>query len=93
MNEQLLLMGSLSNDLLRVANSVARGSEKAAQNFWNSGQIWLNDLLKYPNKAYIEKILLDLQNDCFSATDKVKAEKYLMQSILLQNAALHFYDK
>ncbi len=90
MNKQLLLIGSLSNDLLRVANSIERGSIKSAINFWNQGQVWLNDLIKYPNKSYIKKILMDLKNDNFSATNKIKAEKYLMQSILLQNASLHF---
>ena len=90
MNEQLLLIGSLSNDLLRVANSIERVSTKAAEKFWQQGQVWLKDLIKYPNKPYISKLLTDLQNDNFSATDKIKAEKYLMQSILLQNAALHF---
>lgn len=90
MNEQLLLIGSLSNDLLRVANSIERGSIKAAEKFWQQGQVWLKDLIKYQNKPYISKILTDLQNDDFSPTDKIKAEKYLMQSILLQNAALYF---
>jgi len=92
MNEQLLLIGSLSNDLLRVANSIQRGSTKTAQNFWRSGQKWLADLRQYPNKPYIQKILLDLATDDFSPTDQIKAEKYLMQSILLQNVALHFHD-
>lgn len=92
MNEQLLLLGSLSNDLLRVANSIQRGSTKAATNFWQQGQIWLSDLVRYPNKPYINKILQDLQQEHFSPTDIAKAEKYLMQSILLQNAALHFYQ-
>lgn len=90
MNNQLLLIGSLSNDLLRVANSIERGSVRSAQNFWNQGQLWLKDLLQYQNKPYIQKLLLDLKNDNFSPTDKIKAEKYLMQSILLQNATLHF---
>lgn len=90
MNEQLLLIGSLSNDLLRVANSIERGSTKVAERFWQQSQIWLDDLIKYQNKPYIDKLLQDLKNENFSATDKIKAEKYLMQSILLQNAALHF---
>ncbi len=92
MNNQLLLIGSLSNDLLRVANLVERGSQKAALNFWKSGQEWTKELLNYENKPYIRRILVDVMNDNFSAADKVKAEKYLMQSILLQNAALHFYE-
>ena len=90
MNEQLLLIGSLSNDLLRVAKSIERGSIKSAEKFWQQGQIWLKDLIRYNNKPYINKLLLNLQNDHFSPTDKNKAEKYLVQSILLQNAALHF---
>ena len=88
MSENKLLIGSLSNDLSRVANSSYRGSHKAAEIFWAQAQRWVSDLKSYKNKPYIEKIIDSLSKEKLDPTDSAQAEKNLMYSILLQNYTL-----
>ena len=90
MNETKLLIGSLSNDLQRVAVSIHRGSYPTAERFLKEANRWVLDLEEYPVKEYIQKILTDLKKNRPKNIKSLEiAEKYLMYSILLQNYALH----
>ncbi len=84
-----MLIGSLSNDLYRVAGLAQRGSDKAALRFWQESKRWSSELVKQDLKAYIKDIILDLEADKHTYFSEEKAEKILMYSILLQNYALH----
>jgi uncharacterized protein YfaS (alpha-2-macroglobulin family) len=88
MSDNKMLIGSLSNDLNRVANLSYRGSVKAAQNFWLQAQRWIADLQFQKNKPYINNIIASLAQEEFDPTDKAQAEKNLMYSIILQNYTL-----
>lgn len=86
MTEKKLLIGSLSNDLLRVATLVQRGSVQAARRFLQEAKKWSEQLSEYAFKEYIMKIIHEVKTE-----DKLsmkQAEKYLMYSILLQNYSL-----
>ena len=90
MTQTKLLIGSLSNDLYRVAGLMQRGSFKAAETFWRQSRRWIDDLKTAEVSDYIHKIITDLDN--LGRKDKLnmaEAEKCLMYSILLQNYALH----
>ena len=89
MTENRLLIGSLSNDLNRIANLAYRGNEKAACKFWEESKKWIYDLKNHSNKPYIAKIIADLEQSKFNPRDLAQAEKNLMYSIILQNYALH----
>ena len=82
-----MLIGSLSNDLMRVASLTQRGSDKAAERFLVEAKKWAEQLSKYKFKGYILKIIEDIQSE--TALSLEKAEKFLMYSILLQNYCLH----
>ena len=88
MSEHKMLIGSLSNDLGRVATLSHRGSYKAAEKFWKQAQMWVNCLKSHQNKPYIENIINTLAKEEFNPKDSAKAEKNLMYSILLQNYTL-----
>jgi len=84
-----LLIGSLSNDLYRVACLTQRGSTKAAEKFWVQSARWIKDLEQAQVKSYIKKIIIDLKSRLNSDSLTMEtAEKYLMYSILLQNYSL-----
>lgn len=83
-----MLVGSLSNDLYRVASLIQRGSDKAAQRFFEESRKWSDELLKQDIKQYIKDIINDLQGDNFSELTLDNAEDILMYSILLQNYSL-----
>jgi hypothetical protein len=84
-----LLIGSLSNDLYRVACLTQRGSTKAAEKFWVQCNRWVKDLENAKVKPYIKKIILDVKSRLNSNSLNIEsAEKYLMYSILLQNYCL-----
>ena len=88
-----LLIGSLSNDLYRVACLTQRGSIKAAGKFWIQAGRWVKDLEQAQVKPYIKKIILDVKSRLGSESLTVEtAERYLMYSILLQNYALRYKD-
>lgn len=89
MTNTKLLIGSLSNDLYRVACLTQRGSTKAAEKFWVQVGRWINQLDNANLKPYIRKIILDIRARLNSnSLDIELAEKYLMYSILLQNYTL-----
>ena len=89
MTDEEILIGSLSNDLYRVANLFGRGSEKAANRFWQESKRWSGKLLSHDSKKYIHNIILDLESDQKTKLSQAKAEKLLMYSVLLQNYVLH----
>lgn len=89
MTNTKLLIGSLSNDLYRVASLAQRGSTQAAGRFLIESQKWVADLSDKKTKKYIKKIIDDLKKEPSQPITPEKAEKYLMYSILLQNYALH----
>ena len=56
MNETRMLIGSLSNELLRVANMVYRGSIEGASRFFNEAQKWSIHLKNRQLESYIQNI-------------------------------------
>ncbi len=89
MNDTMMLAGSLSNDLFRVASLAQRGSNKAASRFLEEAQKWSSVLKKHEVPPYILKIVQDLSSRNKDDISLNSAEKYLMYGILLQNYALH----
>lgn len=83
-----MLIGSLSNDLYRVANLTGRGSQKAADRFWKESKKWAKKLFNQELEDYIKNIILDLNSDNDLSVSQEKAEKFLMYSVLLQNYSL-----
>lgn len=89
MNETQLLIGSLSNDMFRVANLAQRGSSKAAERFLKEAQRWSTELeKKHQVPLYITKIIIDISHRNPTDISLSSAEVYLMYGILLQNYAL-----
>ncbi|HEX7017552.1 MAG TPA: hypothetical protein VF209_01435 [Patescibacteria group bacterium] len=86
MTEKKLLIGSLSNDLLRVATLTQRGSNQAAERFFLEAKKWAEELSNHELKEYIAKIVKDIQSETSLTLES--AEKFLMYSILLQNYSL-----
>ena len=89
MTDKKMLIGSLSNDLYRVANLSGRGSQKAADRFWQETKRWTKELVAKELKGYIKNIILDLNSDNVPSVSQEKAEKLLMYSVLLQNYSLN----
>lgn len=87
MTNKKMLIGSLSNDLMRVASLTQRGSDQAAQRFFLEAKKWAKELSKYKFKSYILQIIKDIQSETNLSIEK--AEKFLMYGILLQNYSLH----
>jgi len=91
MKDTKLLIGSLSNDLYRVANLINRHSYKAAERFQKESKRWVKELQDCKVKNYIRKIINDLDSSkSVNVKSQKLAEKYLTYSILLQNYALHY---
>jgi len=90
MTTKQLLIGSLSNDLYRVANLLQRGSQKGALRFFEESKRWTTELQSHKVKPYIRKIIDDVINDTQDSIQaEPAAEKYLLYSILLQNYSKH----
>lgn len=90
MNDMRLLIGSLSNDLFRIATLQQRGSEKAAQRFLQEAKKWAQPLSIQAKKKYIRTIATEIVHAEPGRLSLEKAELYLMYGILLQNYALHY---
>lgn len=84
-----MLIGSLSNDLLRTATMI-HGKSPTAKVFFREIFRWVHALDKASVKPYIQTILKTLESHEGNPqyTDD-RAETYLMYSILLQNYSLH----
>ena len=89
MTETKMLIGSLSNDLSRVANMIYRKSS-GAEIFFREIFRWIKALDNKSVKPYIQAILEDLKShELHPQYTQERAETYLMYSILLQNYSLH----
>lgn len=91
MTKQKMLIGSLSNDLYRVASLTQSGSTKAASRFLIESKKWATELELHQQEfaRYIKKIITDLNHNI--ATNDIsekEAEKLLMYSVLLQNYSI-----
>lgn len=87
MTETQVLIGSLSNDLLRVASLAQRGAKKGSERFFSEAKKWAGKLEGKDVPGYINEIAKDI----VKSSDKVnteRAERYLMYGILLQNYSL-----
>lgn len=89
MTDTKMLIGSLSNDLYRVAGLINRGSDKAALKFWQESKKWSSQLKNHSLEKYISDIVFDLDGKNEVIFSQSLAEKLLMYSVLLQNYALH----
>lgn len=85
----LLLAGSLSNDLFRVATLTQRGSIRAAHRFFVEAQRWAQELAVTAPQPYIQKIAADVSASSLDDLTEAVAERYLMYGVLLQNYCLH----
>lgn len=91
MTETNMLIGSLSNDLSRVANMIYRKSS-GAEIFFHEMFRWLKDIDPTSVKPYIQTILADLQtHEKNPQYTEERAETYLMYSVILQNYTLHIH--
>ena len=89
MTETKMLIGSLSNDLSRVANMMYKKSS-SAETFFHEMFRWINKLDTDSVKPYIQIILKDLKShELHPQYTQERSETYLMYSVLLQNYSLH----
>lgn len=89
MTNTKLLVGSLSNDLFRVASLFSRGSVKAASRFLTEAKRWSGPLQQENVPPYIQQIALKVSDADLDVISNEDAENYLMYGVLLQNYALH----
>lgn len=89
MTDTQMLIGSLSNDLFRIASLKQRGSDIAANRFLKEAQRWSVLLEKSAEKQYIKDIARDVTNTSPADLVLIKAETFLMYGTLLQNYTLH----
>jgi hypothetical protein len=89
MTNTQMLVGSLSNDMFRVASLAQRGSHKAASRFLSEAQRWSKDLQNDNVADYIVKLSADISSRDITDISLSSAERYLMYGVLLQNYALH----
>lgn len=88
MNKTNLLLGSLSNDLLRLATFVHNDSP-SARRFLTEAKRWAVQLKDLDLPPHLSKIVEDIKNSPITRPTLAQAEKYLMYSVLLQNHTLH----
>ena len=94
MNHTILLVGSLSNDLFRVAKLAQRNSKKAACRFLQEAKRWSAQLENDHHTAdYIAKVVKDISSRSENDISPESAETYLMYGILLQNYTKHLREK
>jgi hypothetical protein len=82
------LVGSLSNDLFRIANLVSRGSSDGARRFLVEAKRWAKPLKEHHIPDYIASITNDICDRDDQDISQESAETYLMFGVLLQNYAL-----
>lgn len=88
MNDVNLLIGSLSNDLLRLATFTHNGSP-SARRFLTESVRWATPLASADLPPHIKKIAEEISKLPPTLPTLAQAERYLMYSVLLQNYALH----
>lgn len=89
MSETTLLVGSLSNDMFRIASLQQRGSTVGARRFLRESKRWAGALKEKNLKRYLMKIVEEVLVTQENELDTKKAEDFLMYGILLQNHASH----
>lgn len=89
MNDTKTLVGSLSNDLFRVATLTQRGSLIGAQRFLLEAKRWATQMKDVNLPPYIAKIAHDIFHRNEKDVSIESAERYLMYGVLLQNYTLH----
>lgn len=89
MTNTQLLVGSLSNDMFRVATLAQRGSTKSAIRFLQEAKRWSVPLETEEVAGYIQKIARDVSSRADDDISLESAERYLMYGVQLQNYALH----
>lgn len=89
MTNTKMLVGSLSNDLFRVANLAQRGSSAGATRFLDEAKRWSEPLSLQTLPEYIQNIASEISQASTKKVSPSQAELYLMYGILLQNYALH----
>ncbi len=89
MTNTKMLVGSLSNDLFRVASLAHRNSDRAAARFLREAKRWSNQLKKRSTAKYIKKIAENVSLREDHDISEESAEQYLMYGVLLQNYCLH----
>jgi hypothetical protein len=89
MNETTLLIGSLSNDLFRVASLQQRGALQASRRFLQESKRWAQPLSTQKLKPYIQKIIQEVNSLHEDDLSNETAEQCLMYGVLLQNYVLH----
>ncbi|MEP7166458.1 MAG: hypothetical protein ABI758_00590 [Candidatus Woesebacteria bacterium] len=87
MTDVQMLVGSLSNDLYRIASLKQRGSHTAANKFLIEAKRWSSRLELVAEKQYIKDIAKEVSKTSQVGLDE--AETFLMYGTLLQNYALH----
>ena len=89
MSEQQILLGSLSQDLFRIANFIQTGSIKSAERFWQETKRWITQLKKEDNPAYLDRILTNLDKINFNPTSLEQGEKILTYGVITQSLAIN----
>ncbi len=87
-DSQLEIIGALSNDLYRIAELSARGSDKAALRFAEEAQKRVLEVSPDQLPHYLQQRLVALSKaiqDFSTTASKYLAEDLLMHSILLSN--------
>jgi len=93
MTKTQILIGSLSNDLFRVANCTVNGSTRNAFRFMQEAKRWSVPLQKQKVAKHIKKIAQEVSTFTGDKVTLEQAEQYLMHGILLQNYALQRLKK
>lgn len=89
MNDIKLLVGSLSNDLFRVATLAQRESVEGAERFMIEAKRWASQLDCATMPNHISEIVNDINGMQQSPIPLDTAEKLLMYGVLLENYSLH----
>jgi len=89
MTDTQLLVGSLSNDLFRVANLIQRQAFTGSSRFMQEAKRWAVALKDSSTPTYIGNIAQEIVAADDNPVSLGDAEKYLMYGVILQNYALH----
>ncbi|MFH1970943.1 MAG: hypothetical protein ABIJ05_00970 [Patescibacteria group bacterium] len=93
MTKTQILIGSLSNDLFRVASCTVNGSIKNASRFTQEAKRWAVPLQKQKVAEHIKKIAQEVSSFTDDEVTLEQAERCLMYGILLQNYVLQTLKK
>ncbi len=83
-----LLLGSFSNDLLRLA-TFTHNQSPAAKRFLTEAKRWTLPLIDADLPPHIAKIVQEIHAVPSTLPTIPQAERYLMYSVILQNYCLH----